>query len=71
MGNLTAVSYTHLRAHETSLHLVCRLLLEKIKHRVNQSRIGWKDPTGCQMFRFRSIDVQRALSVMITESEPV
>ena len=24
---LTAVSYTHLRAHETSLHLVCRLLL--------------------------------------------
>ena len=22
------VSYTHLRAHETSLHLVCRLLLE-------------------------------------------
>ena len=27
----TAVSYTHLRAHETSLHLVCRLLLEKKK----------------------------------------
>ena len=26
-----AVSYTHLRAHETSLHLVCRLLLEKIQ----------------------------------------
>ena len=25
-----AVSYTHLRAHETTLHLVCRLLLEKI-----------------------------------------
>ena len=24
-----AVSYTHLRAHETSLHRVCRLLLEK------------------------------------------
>ena len=27
-----SVSYTHLRAHETSLHLVCRLLLEKNKH---------------------------------------
>eukprot|EP00831_Metopus_contortus_P026511 TRINITY_DN22542_c0_g1_i1.p1 TRINITY_DN22542_c0_g1~~TRINITY_DN22542_c0_g1_i1.p1 ORF type:complete len:102 (-),score=21.50 TRINITY_DN22542_c0_g1_i1:17-322(-) len=27
----SAVSYTHLRAHETSLHLVCRLLLEKKK----------------------------------------
>jgi len=26
---LLPVSYTHLRAHETSLHLVCRLLLEK------------------------------------------
>ena len=25
----TAVSYTHLRAHETPEHLVCRLLLEK------------------------------------------
>ena len=24
-----SVSYTHLRAHETTLHLVCRLLLEK------------------------------------------
>ena len=27
--NIRAVSYTHLRAHETTLHLVCRLLLEK------------------------------------------
>src|SRR5678816_2690657 len=25
----SAVSYTHLRAHETPAHLVCRLLLEK------------------------------------------
>ena len=30
--SVTAVSYTHLRAHETSLHLVCRLLLEKNIH---------------------------------------
>eukprot|EP00831_Metopus_contortus_P077610 TRINITY_DN7328_c0_g1_i8.p1 TRINITY_DN7328_c0_g1~~TRINITY_DN7328_c0_g1_i8.p1 ORF type:complete len:199 (-),score=37.57 TRINITY_DN7328_c0_g1_i8:48-566(-) len=29
--SLSPVSYTHLRAHETSLHLVCRLLLEKKK----------------------------------------
>ena len=27
---LKAVSYTHLRAHETRSNLVCRLLLEKI-----------------------------------------
>ena len=30
---LGAVSYTHLRAHETVLDLVCRLLLEKKKIR--------------------------------------
>ena len=29
IGMLGAVSYTHLRAHETVLDLVCRLLLEK------------------------------------------
>ena len=29
---LRAVSYTHLRAHETPEHLVCRLLLEKKKY---------------------------------------
>ena len=28
---MDAVSYTHLRAHETPEHLVCRLLLEKKK----------------------------------------
>ena len=28
---LRAVSYTHLRAHETLMNLVCRLLLEKKK----------------------------------------
>ena len=30
---LIPVSYTHLRAHETPEHLVCRLLLEKKKKR--------------------------------------
>ena len=29
---LKPVSYTHLRAHETVLDIVCRLLLEKKKH---------------------------------------
>ena len=27
-NSIATVSYTHLRAHETELHLVCRLLLE-------------------------------------------
>eukprot|EP00658_Telonema_sp_P-2_P012949 TRINITY_DN14924_c0_g1_i3.p1 TRINITY_DN14924_c0_g1~~TRINITY_DN14924_c0_g1_i3.p1 ORF type:complete len:415 (+),score=133.19 TRINITY_DN14924_c0_g1_i3:142-1386(+) len=31
-----AVSYTHLRAHETPEHLVCRLLLEKKKKKKNK-----------------------------------
>ena len=31
MPNVIPVSYTHLRAHETVLDLVCRLLLEKKK----------------------------------------
>src|SRR5678815_3270368 len=32
-----AVSYTHLRAHETPEHLVCRLLLEKKKKKMTKS----------------------------------
>ena len=31
MAGFMPVSYTHLRAHETVLDLVCRLLLEKKK----------------------------------------
>ena len=31
LTNNASVSYTHLRAHETVLDLVCRLLLEKKK----------------------------------------
>src|SRR5678816_4742809 len=32
-----AVSYTHLRAHETPEHLVCRLLLEKKKKKTKKN----------------------------------
>ena len=32
LESLEPVSYTHLRAHETVLDIVCRLLLEKKKH---------------------------------------
>ena len=34
---LEPVSYTHLRAHETVLHLVCRLLLEKKKNKLRKA----------------------------------
>src|SRR5678816_2710693 len=37
-GSSQTVSYTHLRAHETPEHLVCRLLLEKKKQRLNGPR---------------------------------
>ena len=36
------VSYTHLRAHETVLDLVCRLLLEKKKKNKKQSNTQTK-----------------------------
>ena len=40
MGALSApVSYTHLRAHETVLDLVCRLLLEKKKNNDQSTRV--------------------------------
>ena len=34
-GGALAVSYTHLRAHETVLDVVCRLLLEKKKNSIS------------------------------------
>ena len=37
-ANLSSVSYTHLRAHETVLDLVCRLLLEKKKKRTEKKK---------------------------------
>ena len=44
--NWVSVSYTHLRAHETVLDLVCRLLLEKKKNTRltthNQVRVNYK-----------------------------
>src|SRR5665647_3773731 len=35
---IKAVSYTHLRAHETDSYLVCRLLLEKKKKKTQFSK---------------------------------
>ena len=38
-SHLEAVSYTHLRAHETGRNLVCRLLLEKKKQKKKKKHI--------------------------------
>ncbi|WDT36801.1 hypothetical protein PVA38_11230 [Streptococcus pneumoniae D39] len=39
VNQTVAVSYTHLRAHETVLDLVCRLLLEKKKKKTHNNNI--------------------------------
>eukprot|EP00658_Telonema_sp_P-2_P079608 TRINITY_DN7734_c0_g1_i6.p1 TRINITY_DN7734_c0_g1~~TRINITY_DN7734_c0_g1_i6.p1 ORF type:complete len:345 (-),score=67.82 TRINITY_DN7734_c0_g1_i6:81-1115(-) len=39
MDSVNTVSYTHLRAHETPEHLVCRLLLEKKKKNITYNKI--------------------------------
>ena len=38
LSDIWPVSYTHLRAHETPEHLVCRLLLEKKKQKKQQTQ---------------------------------
>ena len=38
LQSISAVSYTHLRAHETKANLVCRLLLEKKKKKNNKNQ---------------------------------
>ena len=48
LKSLMAVSYTHLRAHETSLHLVCRLLLEKKEAKDNIDDFLKTDPAKLQ-----------------------
>ena len=42
--HVITVSYTHLRAHETVLDLVCRLLLEKKKRKNYNYHISHKTP---------------------------
>src|SRR5674536_378221 len=41
-NGVCSVSYTHLRAHETPEHLVCRLLLEKKKKKKHNNLINNK-----------------------------
>ena len=50
-----AVSYTHLRAHETVLDLVCRLLLEK----KNKCNLHTTDTTKCTLSYNRRVTEHR------------
>ena len=47
--SIDAVSYTHLRAHETVLDLVCRLLLEKKKTQHNEQTKQKKNTNRTQL----------------------
>ena len=46
MDGVASVSYTHLRAHETVLDLVCRLLLEKQKEKAENDNIAHGHHSG-------------------------
>ena len=57
------VSYTHLRAHETVLDLVCRLLLEK-KQKKNEKNKEKKKPQSHKLLSERKKTNQYELSVL-------
>ena len=48
VNRLKAVSYTHLRAHETVLDLVCRLLLEKKKKKIQRAGTRKTPRNACE-----------------------
>ena len=54
-GSKLAVSYTHLRAHETGRNLVCRLLLEKKKKEKKEKKKKKKKNTEEEKYRERKI----------------
>eukprot|EP00657_Telonema_sp_P-1_P006352 TRINITY_DN24773_c0_g1_i1.p1 TRINITY_DN24773_c0_g1~~TRINITY_DN24773_c0_g1_i1.p1 ORF type:complete len:124 (-),score=39.08 TRINITY_DN24773_c0_g1_i1:11-382(-) len=58
VGGVTTVSYTHLRAHETVLDLVCRLLLEKKKN-VNMNELVKSEDIMYKYSRQRSMNTTR------------
>ena len=54
--SLGAVSYTHLRAHETVLDIVCRLLLEKKKAKKKKKTYKQKKS---KIYRYKLAKPQR------------
>ena len=58
---VAAVSYTHLRAHETGRNLVCRLLLEKKKKEKKE-----KFPTLTEAFLIRVAESNRSFYIFLS-----
>ena len=50
VNGVSAVSYTHLRAHETDSYLVCRLLLEKKKTTGKQVDLSLRNVTDNKIY---------------------
>ena len=60
------VSYTHLRAHETVLDLVCRLLLEKKKH-ISRARMRMRTPITDKVYVYTSTVLVRAAYCLLSQ----
>ena len=60
-AGLGAVPYTHLRAHETGLELVCRLLLAKNKKKKKLSRSRQFHPLSMHWLEMHPVFLQPAL----------
>ena len=54
---MESVSYTHLRAHETPEHLVCRLLLEKKKSTTTKDASAYCNHDLPQMSTRNAVDI--------------
>ena len=69
MHSPDAVSYTHLRAHETVLDLVCRLLLENKKEQENiEGRIRWRKRERATRHRSESSGSTRMVTTGTTHT---
>eukprot|EP00658_Telonema_sp_P-2_P025501 TRINITY_DN20273_c0_g1_i12.p1 TRINITY_DN20273_c0_g1~~TRINITY_DN20273_c0_g1_i12.p1 ORF type:complete len:142 (-),score=13.27 TRINITY_DN20273_c0_g1_i12:9-434(-) len=56
------VSYTHLRAHETPEHLVCRLLLEKKKKKNTTQSIYCQFTTNLTDYQIISLSLSNSIT---------
>src|SRR5665811_2194761 len=55
-----SVSYTHLRAHETVLDLVCRLLLEKKRQQPKSTRV--RSSAASDVYKRQIVGITRSTS---------
>ena len=72
LEDLTSVSYTHLRAHETGRNLVCRLLLEKKREYLFEEILALESQffiSGTELEIFRSISKKAKVLELTLDGE--